>query len=257
MSVNVRNRLPAAVRAGGLEITFLGGGCVYVRGFEGSEIAARLEPDDEGRFEVKELYVRTLGKRVDSVAVHEIRPDRLARLLNLPKYQRRLHLTLVRPGVDFASAIAAAVDDVGGQGPGDLPIFSTRRRRRVQKQPHARTPQRFYRDVANAYRAAVELGEPPHQFISAEADVSEHTAHWWIKESRRLGYLGKAQPGRTGEAPRLRIRNIGTRTESLQLGAADEEGPTLVAPATTIDLTLDYALDLLEDEATWQPAPED
>ncbi|HEX7277794.1 MAG TPA: hypothetical protein VF244_10510 [Acidimicrobiales bacterium] len=60
----------------------------------------------------------------------------------------------------------------------------------------------FYRQVAEVYRAAAAAGHPPAREIATAADsggtpVPASTAHRWIREARRRGYL---PPGRVGKA---------------------------------------------------------
>jgi hypothetical protein len=55
------------------------------------------------------------------------------------------------------------------------------------------------RRVADTYRAALKLGEPPTQRVKREHHVSRTTASRWIRRARDAGHLGEARPRVAGE----------------------------------------------------------
>ena len=57
------------------------------------------------------------------------------------------------------------------------------------------------RQVADAYRAAIEDGKPPTQTIADTMHASRPTAARWVQKARERGLLGAALPGRAGEVP--------------------------------------------------------
>jgi hypothetical protein len=71
---------------------------------------------------------------------------------------------------------------------GKLPIPEGRKR-----------PDSFYRRAADEYTRLVAGGDrAPAQTIAAANDVPATTAHRWIKEARRRGFLPAGRPGRAG-----------------------------------------------------------
>ena len=53
--------------------------------------------------------------------------------------------------------------------------------------------------VADAYRAAMEHGDPPTQTIAAVMHASRPTAARWVARARERGMLGESLPGKAGE----------------------------------------------------------
>lgn len=64
--------------------------------------------------------------------------------------------------------------------------------------PDGSDPDSFYRQVANAYAAAVTKTGRPAVLLAEEAAVPVPTVHRWIAESRRRGFLPPARKGRAG-----------------------------------------------------------
>ncbi len=55
------------------------------------------------------------------------------------------------------------------------------------------------RRVAETYRTAMRLGQPPTKRVADEHHVSRTTASRWIRRARDLGFLGPARPRVAGE----------------------------------------------------------
>ena len=71
---------------------------------------------------------------------------------------------------------------------GKLPVTEGRKR-----------PDSFYQRAADEYTRLVADGDrSPAQTIAAANDVPVTTAHRWIKEARRRGFLPAGRPGRAG-----------------------------------------------------------
>lgn len=64
--------------------------------------------------------------------------------------------------------------------------------------PGGADPETFYRQVAQAYNAAVVTTRGPAKLIADQAGVPVTTVHRWIREARRRGYLPPARKGRAG-----------------------------------------------------------
>jgi hypothetical protein len=78
-------------------------------------------------------------------------------------------------------------------------IAKARRRRRTPlNRPDGSNPDAFYRQVAEAYRDAVQDHRNVAVVLAKEANVPVGTVHRWIVEARRRGFLPPARVGRAG-----------------------------------------------------------
>jgi hypothetical protein len=59
-------------------------------------------------------------------------------------------------------------------------------------------PDGFYRDVADVYLELASGSPRPASDIAARHGVPVSTAHRWVKEARRRGFLPPGRPGKTG-----------------------------------------------------------
>jgi hypothetical protein len=59
-------------------------------------------------------------------------------------------------------------------------------------------PDRFYADIADTYRHLAQTSRRPAGELAARHDVPVTTAHRWIKEARRRGFLAPGRPGKAG-----------------------------------------------------------
>jgi hypothetical protein len=59
-------------------------------------------------------------------------------------------------------------------------------------------PDVFYRDVAHTYLELAQESARPASELAEANDVPVTTAHRWIKEARRRGFLPPGRPGKTG-----------------------------------------------------------
>jgi hypothetical protein len=62
-----------------------------------------------------------------------------------------------------------------------------------------RLPDEHFARVAEIYRSAQTLGEPPTHAVAEQMHTSRSNAGRWVMEARRRGFLGKATPGQAGE----------------------------------------------------------
>jgi hypothetical protein len=56
----------------------------------------------------------------------------------------------------------------------------------------------FYAAVAGVYRELAQNSPRPVIELAEANDVPVTTAHRWIKEARKRGYLGPGRPGKAG-----------------------------------------------------------
>ena len=59
-------------------------------------------------------------------------------------------------------------------------------------------PDVFYREVADVYLDLAQASHRPASDIAAQHGVPVSTAHRWVKEARRRGFLPPGRPGKTG-----------------------------------------------------------
>jgi hypothetical protein len=59
-------------------------------------------------------------------------------------------------------------------------------------------PDLFYREVADVYLDLAQASHRPASDIAAQHGVPVSTAHRWVKEARRRGFLPPGRPGKTG-----------------------------------------------------------
>ncbi len=66
------------------------------------------------------------------------------------------------------------------------------------KPPEGRLTDDFLKDVADVYRWATDVKQPPGPAIAELADVPVRTVHRWVYEARKRGILPPARSGRAG-----------------------------------------------------------
>lgn len=64
--------------------------------------------------------------------------------------------------------------------------------------PTGQDPEEFYRLVARAYSDYAAETKAPAKALAAEAKVPTTTAHRWVREARRRGFLPPARKGKAG-----------------------------------------------------------
>ena len=74
----------------------------------------------------------------------------------------------------------------------------SRRRLRVGETEGRGRPDSFYEAVAAAYRNLARRSSRPAAELAEEHGVPVTTAHRWVKEARRRGFLAPGRPGKAG-----------------------------------------------------------
>ncbi len=153
----------------------------------------------DGRLVVTDLYLH--ADKITSDLLRSISISQLEARVNTPS------------SMDIAAQIVAETArlEQPSPPPPDPTMESLRRRyeglRRDLPPPPERTPLRrptgmspdeFYPLVAEAYAEYAQRTRAPAKEIAAEADVPVTTAHRWIREARRRGFLPPARRGRAG-----------------------------------------------------------
>jgi hypothetical protein len=180
------------VEAGPWVYTYHGGGWVLADNERGERVTARFQATERGRLEPVEL--RLDGPVLDSSTL------------------RRLPLTVMET---FANTVwRGELEDMLDIAPeGDLhdrnympPQFSepgSIRRSIVRKTarlkiPDGAKPDNFYQQVAKIYGHLARGSNRPAVELAEVNGVPVTTAHRWVKEARRRGFLAPGQKGRRG-----------------------------------------------------------
>jgi hypothetical protein len=179
------------VEAGPWVYTYHGGGWVLADNVQGDRVTVRFQLSERGRLEPVEL--RLDGSVLDSNTL------------------RRLPLTVMET---FANTVwRSEIEDMIGKAPvGDLHDRSVMppqgppgliRRSIVRKTarlkiPAGAKPDSFYQQVAKTYSHLARGSNRPAVELAEVNDVPVTTAHRWVKEARRRGFLPPGQKGRRG-----------------------------------------------------------
>lgn len=169
-----------------VEITNVG-----VAGLDSTRVLLRIT-QRQGRWVITDLLMS--GEQVDAGTLRALPLSRIEAALNSPG-------ALADPIADGSadpseklSAFLTAVLPVAGLGE----HRQVRAPRAPLSRPDGSDPDTFYGRVAEAYAAAVVETSAPAKAIALEAGVPVPTAHRWIFEARRRGFLCPARKGRAG-----------------------------------------------------------
>jgi hypothetical protein len=149
---------------------------------------------DDGRLAPSAVLVKSAKPHTINESQLRSAPlNQIEAAANGPEYRDEL---VGRMDVEVTLGLEAAYDtDVDGYA-------TARRRRPTGKLPMpdgTRYPDTFYRRAAVEYTRLIAAGEKaPASVIAAANDVPVTTAHRWIKEARRRGFLPAGRPGRAG-----------------------------------------------------------
>lgn len=166
---------------------------------DGLGVAAKLVEQEDGRWIVTEMYLH--GDRITASDLRNVQPARFEAVANaydsklerLRVEHQREHdqpeptLAELRAGFEAAARLLEAPARDSGRPP----------RPQLQR-PDKQDPEGFYQAVADAYRHYVKLTRAPAVKIAKEADVPVATAHRWIREARKRGFLPAGEQGRAG-----------------------------------------------------------
>lgn len=157
----------------------------------GVEVAVRFEVDGDGRHRVVELRVRG-----------EVTNEAL-RAIAIGRIEATADVTL--GGWDTPDAEPVALVQVGepatvGAASWHLPHPEGAPPAEVHEKPKVQRGRSddFYRQVADEYREHLVDSHRPAALIAEAHGVPLTTAHRWIREARRRGYLPPGRPGRAG-----------------------------------------------------------
>lgn len=162
----------------------------------------RARRADNGRLVVTDVFVH--AEEITPAMLRQVSISRVEAALNAPA-DDHLGQTLAAYSRSWA---------VGGQGSwsdDDLTVAQLRKRspatagdgdqanrRERLTRPTGQDTDNFYRLVAHVYRDHAASTRAPARELAAEAEVPVTTAHRWIREARRRGFLPPAARGKAG-----------------------------------------------------------
>lgn len=176
--------------AGQVYVARMREGWVSMRGPDGTDgLHVKVRQDDEGRWSITDLYLH--GGEISGETLRAIR---------MPQVEAGAYNQIIRSGPDADPAEAGWDDGVTiGQIRGVAPALHRKRRtRKPLARPAGDDPERFYAQVAAAYREHQETTSAPAKAIAEEAGVPVTTAHRWVREARIRGHLPRGRKGRVG-----------------------------------------------------------
>ncbi|MGH3942519.1 MAG: hypothetical protein ACRDTG_28630 [Pseudonocardiaceae bacterium] len=163
----------------------------------------RARRTDDGRVVVTDVFIH--ADEITPAMLRQVSLSRVEAALNAPAddHEDYLGKTLAAYSRSWA---------VGGKGSwtdGELTMAELRKRslklggsqakRRARlTRPDGQDPDNFYRLVAHVYRDHVASTRAPAKELAEEAKVPVTTAHRWIREARRRGFLPPASKGKAG-----------------------------------------------------------
>jgi hypothetical protein len=165
----------------------------------------RVEADPDGRLIVTNVLLH--GPRVTADVLRKIQPARVEATLNLAVKRREDAVNAGSGTINILDWLAPSIlaakhadDDLTlgelrGRPPGEPPSSEPRH---PLKRPDGSDPERFYAEVAAAYRSAAVESKKPAAVLANEAGVPVTTVHRWIREARRRGSLPAGQRGVAG-----------------------------------------------------------
>lgn len=163
----------------------------YVGVVEGATVHVRIE-DRAGRIAITEMYVRA-DDEVDAAMLRSIPIGRMEAAVNLG--WGREGEVMQFEASSASAGDAPTLEELRLRTPAKAP---RRKRRKPLTRPDGRDPDAFYAAVAAAYREYAPETKAPGAAIAKEAGVPATTAHRWVREARRRGFLGAGRQGKSG-----------------------------------------------------------
>jgi hypothetical protein len=142
--------------------------------------------------------VNLAGASVSDTAPAETAgPQIQARTVGVTKAMAQV-TALVTPGVTGDDAPDPTLAQIRARTPRNVAPETHRPERPRLTRPDGAAPEEFYPRVAAAYAQYTPRTRAPAKQIAAEAGVPVTTAHRWIREARRRGFLPPAKKGKAG-----------------------------------------------------------
>lgn len=151
------------------------------------QLRVRVEAHDDGRLGLAEL--RVIGQPTSEL-LRAIPLGRMEAAANAQLTVVDDHIEPTPPRRRRPPNVTVTTNDLGWDMPVAPPVLrsaSTRGR-----------PDAFYREIATRYRVFARTSRRPAIDIAEKYGVPVTTAHRWIREARRRGYLPPGRPGKAG-----------------------------------------------------------
>jgi hypothetical protein len=180
------------VEAGPWVYTYHGGGWMLADNARGERISVRFQPTDRGRLEPVEL--RLDGPVLNSNTLRRLPLTIMETFANTMWHGEMLDLLDKEPAGDLHDR---KVMPPQFSEPGSIRRSIVRKTARL-KIPVGAKPDSFYHQVAKTYSHLARGSNRPAAELAEANDVPVTTAHRWVKEARRRGFLPPGQKGRRG-----------------------------------------------------------
>jgi hypothetical protein len=180
------------VEAGPWVYTFHGGGWMLADNERGERVSVRFKPSGQGRLDPVELRVD--GPLLDSNALRRLPLAFMETFANTVWRGELQDLLDIAPEGDLHDRNYMPPQF---SEPGSIRRSIVRKTARL-KIPAGTKPDSFYRQVAKTYSHLARGSNRPAVELAEVNDVPVTTAHRWVKEARRRGFLPPGRKGRRG-----------------------------------------------------------
>lgn len=168
---------------------------------EGGGTHLRLTQPEDGRPTVTGVYIH--GPEITSTMVQgaSLSVSRLRTIFDVIGADLGTLETVIKYGGYGVTPIEGADQDVAqlearaADAPAELRLIDPARREPLTR-PDGSDPDGFYQRVADAYRDYAPRTRGPAAEMAREAGVPVRTAHGWIHEARRRGFLPPSRKAR-------------------------------------------------------------
>jgi hypothetical protein len=180
------------VEAGPWVYTFHGGGWILADNGRGERASVRFQPTERGRLEPVEL--RLDGPVLDSNTLRRLPLTVMETFANTVWHGELQDMLDIAPEGDLhdRNYVPPQFSE-----PGSIRRSIVRKTARL-KIPAGAKPDTFYQQVAKTYSQLARGSNRPAAELAEANDVPVTTAHRWVKEARRRGFLPPGQKGRRG-----------------------------------------------------------
>lgn len=170
------------------------GGWAFWKVNMGGEVRLRFGTRDDGRIEIKEVYV-VRERGVSARFMRDLPLGRLETMVNSSAVKGKQFRELIEATWTEGDVVEEAAWAVAETLPDpDDPLHELEFDPTVPGADVRRKSDDFYAAVAEKYSGIAARGEPaPAKALARANDVPVSTVNWWIKQARRRGLL---PPGR-------------------------------------------------------------
>lgn len=151
-------------------------------------VHVRVRRDEDGRLIITDVYVHS--SEITNEILRSLSIPRMQASLSANKYVR------VPASADEDEDYELTLHKLRQRTRGETrPSDDSERQREALQRPDGTGPEAFYELVSQAYLEYAAESKAPARGIAEEAQVPTTTAHRWVREARRRGYLPEGRKG--------------------------------------------------------------